>query len=500
MERLAVVHDPTGAMFNIGPVTRQQDGSVVSMEILRRREERRAAKENKAYNTNDSTQSNKATEISTKTSIRNHSVDDDKIILMPVTQPDQNRSNRILSKTQQKKLAALEPRAPPPKPIIPDGVAIPEGEENWLALWDLPDSELERRVIRAKRRKAAARKALRLKQQSGKAERRAARDEKRKVYRDLKLTWKLIKGSFIQERSDTHTNYGTAEEKKHKTKVDNVEKQEAKKIAVEIADFDRKMALECCAVLGYTLKSTPGVDDIQPILLGMKGQKVDFDALEIDETTHEVKLKDPKKSTSGGRVDLSTFSKDVDAYIGPSGPRDGDGDAAGDFLKFEAGDDQHFEAISYNHKLRRKVRRALEQAQIKRELLVRERARAACIEMGIEVPPELSSIFKPVHVTGQRVLENGALETAKSERVRARLELAEFNRNAKALRKQAKDIAMESGLRIHAELTGRIPPGSRHTGKTYGAGWHVSKDNDPKDTHCTEDVAISAANSSDSER
>lgn len=104
------------------------------------------------------------------------------------------RAPSRLSKTQQKKRAALELRPPPPKPAIPEGISIPKGEENWLELWNLPDDQLERRVLKEKRRKAAERKALRVKQQSGKAERRVARDEKRRVYRDIKLTWKAIKG------------------------------------------------------------------------------------------------------------------------------------------------------------------------------------------------------------------------------------------------------------------------------------------------------------------
>ena len=104
---------------------------------------------------------------------------------------------RGLSKSQQKKRGALEIRPPPPKPIIPENIPIPDGEENWLALWDLPDEQLERRVLREKKRKAAERKALRMKQKSGKAERREARDEKRRVYREIKLTWKAIKGRII---------------------------------------------------------------------------------------------------------------------------------------------------------------------------------------------------------------------------------------------------------------------------------------------------------------
>lgn len=103
-------------------------------------------------------------------------------------------SARHTSKKQLKKRVALEPRPPPPKPILPPHVTIPGGEENWLALWDLPDEQLERRITREKKRKAAERKALRVKQKSGKAERRIARDEKRRVYRDIKLEWKAIKG------------------------------------------------------------------------------------------------------------------------------------------------------------------------------------------------------------------------------------------------------------------------------------------------------------------
>ena len=56
-------------------------------------------------------------------------------------------------------------------------------------------------MIREKRREAAARKALRVKQQSGKVERRMARDEKRRVYRGLKLEWGAIKGTSMAEES-----------------------------------------------------------------------------------------------------------------------------------------------------------------------------------------------------------------------------------------------------------------------------------------------------------
>ena len=208
-QRLAAVHDPTGATFGIGAVTTNEDGTVVSVEAQRRREERRKAVEaNKGEGATSIFDGAKLTEannnkISEPSEEKNeHAVVSHRIHGPPVytspnsvPQPPDQLKNTI-SRSQQKRLTKFEPRPPPPRPILPEGVSVPEGEENWIALWDLPDDQLERRVLRAKKRAAAARKALRVKQKSGKVERRAARDEKRKVYRELKLTWKMIKGRF----------------------------------------------------------------------------------------------------------------------------------------------------------------------------------------------------------------------------------------------------------------------------------------------------------------
>ena len=71
-----------------------------------------------------------------------------------------------MSETQLKNEVALAPRPPSPKPIIPEGISIPVGEENWLALWNLSDRQLERRVTKEKKRMAAEKKALRVKQQT----------------------------------------------------------------------------------------------------------------------------------------------------------------------------------------------------------------------------------------------------------------------------------------------------------------------------------------------
>jgi hypothetical protein len=202
-ERLAAIHDPTGKMFNVGPVVTQDDGKVVSVEYLERRAQAQAeraaklAQSNSTGETADPTSKVDETNMSQVASATANEIQD-------VSNPERRQlvhvSNNIdiktkrLSKNQQKKLALLEERPPPPKPVIPEGIELPKGEENWLALWDLSEDELERRMIREKKRKAAERKALREKQKEGKAERRAARDERRRVYREKKLEWKAIKG------------------------------------------------------------------------------------------------------------------------------------------------------------------------------------------------------------------------------------------------------------------------------------------------------------------
>lgn len=204
-QQLAAIHDPTGAKFNVGPVVKQDDGTVISLESIRRREERAKEKEAAEGRSKDGALSEitngqkgtaKQSEVATKQDPHTDptsGINPARMAQMDFGRPAAPPPKKI-SKSQQKKLAKYAPRPAPSKPVLPEGISVPEGEENWIALWDLPDEEVERRVIRAKRRAAAARKALRTRQQSGKVERRAARDEKRKVYRDLKHTWKSIKG------------------------------------------------------------------------------------------------------------------------------------------------------------------------------------------------------------------------------------------------------------------------------------------------------------------
>jgi len=242
------------------------------------------------------------------------------------------------------------------------------------------------------------------------------------------------------------------EQVRERTKLKSLEDEESKKIAVDINAVERKAALDHCNGLGFTLANTDGVDEIKPRALGMKGVEVDFDAIEMGERRSDVKPKD-----NGKRVNLGNAPKDAKAEYVPAGQVDEDenGDVE-EFIQLDVGEGQDFEALNYNHKLRRKLRRAIENAEIRKEMLVRQRAIDYYDEKGIAVPSVLTTPYKPVNVKGQRILDNGRFETAKQERVRARLELAEFNTQMRVLRKQAKDAAIYAGLRKHAELMGRI--------------------------------------------
>lgn len=197
----------------------------------------------------------------------------------------------------------------------------------------------------------------------------------------------------------------------------------------------------------------------------MKGVEVDFDAIEIGERQSDVKSKQSNK-----RVNLGDAPKDTQAEYVPAGQRGEDGDIE-EFIKLDIGEGQEFEALNYNHKLRRKLRRAMDNAQIRKEMLVRQRALDYYQEQDKEPPAILKTPYKAVNVKGQRILDNGMFETAKQERVRARMELAEFNTQMRILRKQAKDAAIYAGLRKHAELTGRVSPSETPiTNEDVGAG------------------------------
>ena len=243
----------------------------------------------------------------------------------------------------------------------------------------------------------------------------------------------------------------------------SVEDEESKKIAVLINIAERQAALEVCGSLGFTIENTPGTNEIKPKALGMKGVDVDFDAIEKSDRQGDVRPKDNSCKMSSKRVNLSGAAEDANAqYV--STVQDGTHGEGDEFIKLDVGDGQDFQMLNYNHKLRRKLRRAIDNAEVRKELLIRDRAIQYLKEKGEVVPPVLLSPSKPLNVKGHRILDNGKLETSKQERVRSRMELTEFNMQMKILRRQAKDAAIYAGLKKHAELMGRIEKSAKEGG------------------------------------
>ena len=455
MHRIAAVYDPSGKTFNVKAVTTLEDGRVVTLESLERKQERLALKQAEQQQKEQEArmQEEDATKLAEE-SVADRLNPERMKILIDEKMNGNKRLPGQKSKTQLKKEAKFAPRDPPEKPFLPDGIDIPsDEEENWMELWDLPDSELERRVQREKRLKARARKELRIKQKSGKAERRAARDEKRRVYREIKQSWKILR----------------EEERRRRKFLTTMEDEEGKRLADEVTKYHRAFALDVCAELGFTLDNVEGVNEIVPRALGMKGVHVDFDALEkVGDRPSGLKMKGEhqRERPQGNRVDLGAIPDEKHTIAVHSGIQDPDADSETDFdpaldenlmalaTNFTG---QDYEALTLNHRVRRKLRRALDGTQIRRELLVRETTIKHCDDNNIPVHPVLRTSANPINVRGQRILEVGSLETAKQERVRARVELAEFNQQAKILRRQAKEISIEAGIRIYLELTGRIP-------------------------------------------
>ncbi|KAI9735784.1 MAG: hypothetical protein M1818_006393 [Claussenomyces sp. TS43310] len=459
-ERLAAVHDPSGKMFNVGPVVVQDDDKVVSAALPERRaraQAEKAAKLTQGSELGDRGPTGPKADITKNgagTEDQGHTQDGINPARRQLIQVDNERTSNAkhLSKTQQKKLAMLEDSTPPPKPVIPKDFSLPEGEEDWISLWNLPNDDIERRILLEKKRKAAERKALRLKQKDGKAERRAARDERRKVYREKKLEWKAIKEAELNQRKA----------------LLRVEQEEAKKIEIEVNLTQRRRAMEACAKLGFTLENVEGVAEIKPRALGMKGQEIDFDSLKMGERPSMLKHKDgqllkpdAQKAANNRRVDLGRVVDEAEMKHFISDDAEGPTGLDGDFVALNADgatmDPQQFGEVNYSHKLRRKLHRAIEAAQVKKELMVRAKAIEHCQVNGIEIPIDLQTEYNPVKLHGRRILENGHEETEKQERVRKRLELAEYNKAAKVLRRQAKAAAVEAGLRKFAELTGQVP-------------------------------------------
>ena len=232
-----------------------------------------------------------------------------------------------------------------------------------------------------------------------------------------------------------------------------MEDEESKRIAVKINSMERKVALDHCAQLGFTLANTSEVEHIKPQALKLEDVEVNFDTVDVGKNRGSITARQYQGTISLGNAAKETETKFI---INAQGYDQTDG-VGENYIELAAGEGKVFATPEYNDMLQQKLRRAIEKAEIRKEELVRERALNFYSDEGLEIPPELKTTLKTINSKGQSILENGTLETSKQERLRAKSALAEFNSQMRLLRKQAKNAALYAGLRKHAELTGKIP-------------------------------------------
>src|SRR6185312_2467562 len=81
----------------------------------------------------------------------------------------------------KRKQEMYAPKTVPPKPIIPHGITLPEGEEDMIALWDITDEEIIKRLNEVKKQKGQERAAFKKQQQKEKVLRRAMKVKKKQA-------------------------------------------------------------------------------------------------------------------------------------------------------------------------------------------------------------------------------------------------------------------------------------------------------------------------------
>merc|ERR1712093_8777 len=185
-ERLSAIHDPSGKIFNVGEITILPGGVVNSKEGMRRAAEAKERKEREEAEGKDIEKRYKDAEKAAKFEAEEAQRAIDQGLPAPTRYPakealkNMQRPMRI-SKKQLQRQEQLEPQPVPPKPVIPDGISLPEGEEDLLALWDITDEQITKRLANQKREKAQSRKQLIKIQQENKKLNKALKIRKREA-------------------------------------------------------------------------------------------------------------------------------------------------------------------------------------------------------------------------------------------------------------------------------------------------------------------------------
>ncbi|CZT02604.1 hypothetical protein WAI453_002120 [Rhynchosporium graminicola] len=186
VERLAAIHDPSGKMFNVGEVIVLPGGHVKSKEGMRRAAEAKEQRDREEAQRKAIENRYKNAERAAKLEAEEAQRAIDQGLDVPTEFPAKealkkmNRPKKI-SKKQLQRQEQLKPQPVPPKPVIPEGISLPEEEENLLALWDITDAQITKRLADQKKNKAKSRKELITIQKENKKLNRALKVKKREA-------------------------------------------------------------------------------------------------------------------------------------------------------------------------------------------------------------------------------------------------------------------------------------------------------------------------------
>ncbi|KAG9243618.1 small acidic protein family-domain-containing protein [Calycina marina] len=171
-EQLAGKHDMTGRLFNVGEIVIMPDGNFKSVETLRRTAALKIQNEAEKKEKEDR---KLAIEAAKKAKKAGEPIPGG---IVPISEEvNEQRAGMIqvealtaphISNNHRKKQEMLKPKVLPPRPVLPEGYSVPEYEENFIAIWDITDEEIIKRLASAKQRAHKSRKQLRERQKTEK--------------------------------------------------------------------------------------------------------------------------------------------------------------------------------------------------------------------------------------------------------------------------------------------------------------------------------------------
>merc|ERR1711939_1091217 len=215
-----------GKIFNVGEITILPGGVVNSKEGMRRAAEAKERKEREEAEGKDIEKRYKDAEKAAKFEAEEAQRAIDQGLPAPTRYPakealkNMQRPMRI-SKKQLQRQEQLEPQPVPPKPVIPEGISSPEGEEDLLALWDITDEQITKRLANQKRKKA-------LKIRKREADNAGVIFDKEKARREILAA--MTKDTESTSKSESESDSSSGSDSDSESEDENVEVAKGNKL------------------------------------------------------------------------------------------------------------------------------------------------------------------------------------------------------------------------------------------------------------------------------